>query len=172
MNTDIPVALVVAVAENGVIGRDGGLPWRMSSDLRWFKEVTLGHPVVMGRTTYESIGRPLPGRDNLVMTRTPGFAPEGVTVAASWPEALGAARALAARSGADAVCVIGGAQVYAAAMPDADVIYLTRIEAAVEGDTTLALDPKGWRIETVRRIAPGPKDDHPARIERWVREAP
>ena len=169
MSADIPVALVVAIAENGVIGRDGALPWRMSSDLRWFKEVTMGHPVVMGRTTYESIGRPLPGRDNVVMTRTPGFAPDGVTVAASWPEALAAARGLAAASGADAVCVIGGAQVYEAAMPDADVIYLTRIEAAVEGDTTLTLDPEGWRVTPVRRIAPGSKDDHPARIERWER---
>ena len=170
MSPDIPVALVVAVAENGVIGRDGGLPWRMSSDLRWFKQITMGKPVVMGRTTYESIGRPLPGRPNVVMTRQPGFAPDGVTIAASWPDALSAARRLAGEAGAGEVCVIGGAQVYAAALPDADVIYLTRIEAAVAGDTALPLEPDGWRAEVLARIEPGPKDDHPARIERWARD--
>ena len=166
----VPIALVVAIAENGVIGRDGGLPWRMSSDLRWFKEVTLGKPVVMGRTTYESIGRPLPGRENVVLTRKDGFAPDGVHVAASWDAGRALAQRLAGERDADEVCVIGGAQVYAAALPEADVIYLTQIEAEVDGDTRLDLDPHGWRIETLRTLAPGPKDDHPARIERWTRQ--
>ena len=171
VSAEVPIALVVAASENDVIGRDGGLPWRMSSDLRWFKEVTLGKPVVMGRTTYESIGRPLPGRENVVLTRRDGFAPDGVHVAASWDEAKAAAQRLAREQDASEVCVIGGAQVYAAALPEAEIIYLTRVEARVEGDTQLALDPHGWRVEPIRALAPGPKDDHPARIEKWTRQS-
>ena len=164
----VPVALVVAIAQNDVIGRNGALPWRMASDLKWFKRITLGKPVVMGRTTYESIGKPLPGRPNVVMTRT-GLDAEGVHVAASWAEADTLAQHLAREAGAQEVCVIGGAQIYALALPQVDRIYLTRIEAEVDGDTTFPLGAEGWDRNVLERIAPGPKDDHPARIERWVR---
>jgi dihydrofolate reductase len=171
MRGSIPVALVVAMAQNRVIGRDGGLPWRLSSDLRWFKTVTMGKPVIMGRTTWESIGRPLPGRENIVLSRQPGFAPEGARLARSLEEALAAAGAWAEENGAEEICVIGGGAVYREALPQASVIHLTLVEAEVEGDTLFPrLRPEDWHVERVARIEPSEKDDHPARIERWVRK--
>ncbi len=146
------VSLVVAAAANGVIGRDNRMPWHLPEDLAHFKRLTLGHPVVMGRKTYESIvaalGKPLPGRTNIVITRQIGFAAPGCTVAASLEAALGAARA------ADEVFVIGGAEVYRLALARADRVYLTRIDATFEGDAIFpALDPTEWR-EVAR-------DEHP-----------
>jgi dihydrofolate reductase len=146
------VSLVVAAAANGVIGRDNAMPWHLPEDLAHFKRLTLGHPVVMGRKTYESIlatlGKPLPGRTNIVVTRQPGFAAPGCTVVGSLEAALGAARE------ADEVFVIGGAEIYRLALARADRVYLTRIDAAFEGDATFpALDPAEWR-EAVR-------EDHP-----------
>jgi dihydrofolate reductase len=151
---DMPlVSLVAAAAANGVIGRDNALPWHLPEDLAHFKRLTLGHPVVMGRKTYASIlatlGKPLPGRTNIVVTRQPGFAAPGCTVVGSLGAALDAAR------GAEEVFVIGGAEIYRLALARADRVYLTRIDASFEGDATFpALDPVEWR-ETTR-------EDHPA----------
>src|SRR5690606_111317 len=117
------VSLVVAAARGGVIGREGGLPWRMPADMRHFQQVTRGHHVVMGRTTHASIGRPLPGRTNLVLSRDPRLRLEGCTVVHAMEEAIAATR----RAGDDELFVIGGAQVYALALPLADRIHLTRI---------------------------------------------
>jgi dihydrofolate reductase len=147
------VSLVVAAAANGVIGRDNAMPWHLPEDLAHFKRLTLGHPVVMGRKTYESIlaslGRPLPGRTNIVVTRQPGFAAPGCTVVGSLAAAIDSAR------DASEVFVIGGAEIYRLALPHAQRVYLTRIDAAFEGDATFpALDPAEWR-ETAR-------EDHPA----------
>jgi dihydrofolate reductase len=137
--------MVVARADNGVIGRDGGLPWHLPADLRHFKAVTLGKPIVMGRRTFKSIGRPLPGRHNIVLTRGDWTA-DGVTVVAGLPAALGAA-------GAGEVAIIGGATVYAAALPLVGRVYLTEVHATPAGDTVLpAFDPAAW-VETTR-------DDH------------
>lgn len=148
------LSLIVARAENGVIGRDGGLPWRLPGDLAFFKKTTMGKPVVMGRRTFESIGRPLAGRTNIVVTRDAGFAAEGVAVAHDLDEALALAERTAAADGADEVMVIGGAQIYAQTMPRADRIYLTSVHAAPEGDTHLpAPDPAHWR-ETAREARP------------------
>lgn len=122
------ISIIVAVAENGVIGRAGGLPWRLPADLRRFRERTMGHPVIMGRRTWESIGRPLPGRRNIVVTRTPGFRAPGAEIAGSLEEALRLA------GDTDEIFVIGGAQLYAEALPRADRIYMTRVRAAPEGD--------------------------------------
>lgn len=138
------VSLIVAAAANGVIGRDNAMPWHLPEDLAHFKRLTLGHPVIMGRRTYQSIvaslGKPLPGRENIVVTRQRGFAAPGCTVAASLEAALGAARA------ADEVFVIGGAEIYRLALPHAERVYLTRIAADFEGDATFpALDPGAWR---------------------------
>jgi dihydrofolate reductase len=134
------VALVVAMADNGVIGKGGGLPWHLPDDLKYFKVVTFGKPVLMGRRTFESIGKPLPGRRNLVMTRSAAAAVPGVEYVGS----LEQARSLAA--GAAELCVIGGAEVFALALPLATRIYLTRVHAQVTGDVYFPLrDFSGWR---------------------------
>jgi dihydrofolate reductase len=134
------IALVVAVAENGVIGREGTLPWHLPDDLRFFKSVTMGKPVLMGRRTFESIGRPLPGRRNLMLTRSTAAAPPGIEVAPT----LDAALALV--GDVPEVCVIGGASVYAATLPRADRLYLTRVHARIAGDTLFPdWTPAQWR---------------------------
>ena len=122
------ISLIVAVAENGVIGRKGELPWRLSDDLKRFKAITMGKPIVMGRKTWESIGRPLPGRQNIVITRQPGFAAEGCDVVGSTREAVTVA------GDADEIMIIGGSEVYALFLPEAGRVYLTRVHATVEGD--------------------------------------
>jgi dihydrofolate reductase len=144
------VALVVAVAANGVIGCGGQLPWRLPSDLKRFRKLTLGRPVIMGRKTYVSIGKPLDGRDNIVIARQPGFGPPGVHVVATAAEALATAHALAAGRGVDEIMIIGGAEVYRATLPLTERIYLTRVHGHPEGDVLLEpFDPQTWR-ETAR----------------------
>jgi dihydrofolate reductase len=132
------VSLVVAVARNGVIGRDNDLPWRLPDDLKHFKAITLGKPVVMGRKTFESIGRPLPGRENRVVSHRSGFEAPGCRVFASLEEAL---------SGPEPeVMVIGGGQIYTAALPLAQRLYITEVDAEVDGDAKFpGIDPEGWR---------------------------
>jgi dihydrofolate reductase len=137
------VTIVAAVARNGVIGAEGGLPWHLPDELRLFKETTLGHVIVMGRRTYESIGRPLPGRTTVVLTRRSDWSPEadGVVVANDIDEAL-------ARGGAidDEVFVVGGGEVYAAALPRADRLLLTFVDQAPDGDTTFPeIEWDAWR---------------------------
>ena len=137
------VTIVAAVARNGVIGVDGGLPWHLPDDLRRFKELTLGHVLVMGRKTYESIGHPLPGRATIVVTRSPSWdsGAAEVRVAGSVSDAIAAAAALD-----DEVFVVGGAEVYTAALPLADRLELTWVDAEPEGDTTFPeLDLRDWR---------------------------
>ena len=143
------VSLLVAAAENGVIGRDNGLPWRLPDDLRHFKALTLGKPVLMGRRTFEAIGRPLPGRTNLVLTRRPGWRAEGVTTVRSVAEAVAAAGA------APELVVAGGAEIYALALPLARRIYLTRVHACVEGDAVFPT-PESSQWREVQR------QEHPA----------
>lgn len=127
------------MAENGVIGRDNQLPWVLPEDLRRFKAITLGKPILMGRRTFESIGRPLPGRSSLVLTRSSSFQAAGTQIVHSLEEALDAASASAE------LVVIGGAEVYRAALPLARRIYLTRVQAQVAGDTRFPELPAGWR---------------------------
>lgn len=142
----VPLAVMVAAAENGVIGRENGLPWHLPEDLRYFREVTMGKPIVMGRKTFESIGRPLPGRTNIVITRNRAYSAGGIRLAASLDEALALAREVARADGAPEVVVIGGAEVYREALPRADRLYLTEVHAEVAGDTRLpAIDWSQWR---------------------------
>jgi dihydrofolate reductase len=124
------VTLVAAVADNGVIGHAGGLPWHLPEDLRHFKRLTMGHVLVLGRRTYESIGRALPGRTTVVISRQPGWGAVGVQPAASWSHALAVARSLD-----DQVFVAGGAEVFAAALPDADRLVITHVPGSPQGDT-------------------------------------
>jgi dihydrofolate reductase len=156
---------VVAVAENGVIGRGGKLPWYVPSDLKTFKRLTLGKPVVMGRKTFDSIGKPLPGRDNIVVTRDPDFSADGVERAGTLDEALAIARRKAAERGVDEIVVIGGAQIYAASLPLADRIYLTRIHARPDGDATFSEpDPSVWHEVSRVPVPPDPRDEAPATL--------
>jgi len=151
------VCIVAALASNGVIGRGNELPWHLPADLRHFRELTLGKPVVMGRRTFASIGRALPGRTNIVISRDPGFGAEGVRVASSLADALAQAGALADRDGAGEVMVIGGAEIYAAALPRAERLYLTRVHAAIEGDVFFPpVDWAAWRETSREDRAAGP----------------
>lgn len=168
----VPIILVVAVAENGVIGRDNQLPWRIKSDLKFFKSVTLNKPVVMGRKTYRSIGKPLPGRTNIVITRQQDFAAPGILVASGIDQALSAARGDALRRGADAIAVIGGTEIFAQTLPLADRLILTLVHANPPGDTYFPpVDPAVWR-EAERLPQPkGPDDEYGFTIVNYERAA-
>jgi dihydrofolate reductase len=151
------IALVVAMDRRRVIGRDNRLPWRLPDDMQRFKALTLGHAVVMGRKTYESIGRPLAGRRNLVLTRRADYAAPGTTVVHSLEQALACARAGQPGGGAGApVFVIGGADLYAQALPLADRLYVTHVATTVAGgDATFPeIDPAAWRAVA--------REEHPA----------
>jgi dihydrofolate reductase len=152
-------SLVVAVAINGVIGRDNHLPWKLPDDLAYFKRVTMGHPIVMGRRTHESIGRPLAGRMNIVVTRNSDFAAPGCVVAHSLDEAWRAA------GDAEEVSVIGGTTLFAETLPVADRIHLTEVLANVPGDTFFpSFDRGGWRATEVSRHAADERHAYPFRI--------
>lgn len=128
------VAMIVAVAQNRVIGRNNQLPWRLPGDLPRFKAITMGKPVIMGRATFDSIGKPLPGRDNIVVSRDTQLKIDGATVVATPQAALEYAQHIAAQKNGDEVIVMGGGQIYSALLPQADRLYLTKVLADVEGD--------------------------------------
>ncbi len=154
------IVLLAAVAENGVIGRDNALPWRLSSDLQRFKALTLGKPVVMGRKTYISIGKPLPGRTNIVVTRDRNFHADGVTAAHSLDRALELAREDARRRGGNEIMVIGGTEIFAQTMGLADRLEITHVHSRPAGDVFFPpIDAGTWREVARREQAAGPKDD-------------
>ena len=139
-------SLIVAAAENGTIGQNGRIPWHLSADLRYFKQVTMGAPVIMGRKTYESIGFALPGRANIVVTRNEKFQALDVDVVLNFEEALSKARAILEKEGGEELFVIGGAEIYAQAMRMADRIYLTRVHAEFSGDVFFPpLEQDSWK---------------------------
>jgi dihydrofolate reductase len=153
------IVFVVAVAENGVIGADGAMPWRLKSDLARFKALTIGRPVVMGRKTFASIGRPLPGRTNIVITRDADFRADGVVVTRSSSDAKAIATGDALRRFATEIAVIGGAEIYAQWMASADRLEVTEVHAAPDGDTRLpAIDPAEWEEIARERRPAGPQD--------------
>lgn len=160
--SELPLALVVAAADNDVIGRGNALPWHLPADLAHFKRITLGKPILMGRRTFESIGRPLPGRSNIVITRSDRLVlPPGVHRAHSLPEALALAADIALIDGSDTLMVIGGAEIYAQALPLAQQLYLTRVHVSPDGDTRLpAVDWTQW--EEVGRSEQPAVGDQPA----------
>jgi dihydrofolate reductase len=160
----IKISLVVAVSRNGVIGRDGGLPWRLSSDLKRFKTNTIGRPVIMGRKTFQSIGRPLPERHNIVVTRDAQFQSEGVIIAPDVATALKLAKTKAASDNMQEVCVIGGGEIYRQTIGSADRLVVTFVEADVEGDTRFPdIEPKVWHEISSDSFPAGEKDSHPTR---------
>ena len=159
------VSFVVAVARNGVIGHTNGLPWRLPADLAFFKRLTMGHPIIMGRKTYASIGKALPGRLNIVVTRSPGFEAPGCTVVDSMQAAYRAA------DGAQEVFVIGGAQIYEAAFASADRIYLTEVESHIDGDTYFPrFDRSQWSETELERHGVDERHAHSMRIVRLDRK--
>ncbi|MCA1804849.1 MAG: type 3 dihydrofolate reductase [Xanthomonadaceae bacterium] len=150
------ISFVVAMARNGVIGKDNQLPWRLPADLRHFKAVTMGKPIIMGRKTFDSIGRPLPGRTNIVVTRDSAYQAEGCLVAHSIEAALAAA------GDVEEVMIIGGADFYRQLLPRADRIYLTLIDAEIEGDTRFPeLDAARWRERSREQHAPDEQNPYP-----------
>ncbi len=157
----VDIVLVVAVAENGVIGRDNAMPWRIKSDLQYFRSVTIGRPVVMGRKTFQSIGRPLPQRTNIVVSRDPAYAAPGILAAADLARALEAARGDALRRNANSIAIIGGTEIFRQTLPFANRLVVTQVHAKPEGDTYLPeIDPKLWRETERRPQAKGPDDDY------------
>ena len=156
------IALVVARARNGVIGRDGGLPWRLRSDLQRFKAVTMGKPCIMGRKTWDSLPlKPLPGRLNLVLSKDESFEPKGALACLTLDEAIEIAREQAVDDGVGEVCVIGGAGLFAATLPRAKRLYLTEVEAEPEGDVIFPpFDETAWTEVSCEAVPAGEKDDH------------
>ncbi|MCF2516660.1 dihydrofolate reductase [Dyadobacter sp. CY351] len=142
------ISIIVAVSENGVIGKDNQLLWRLPDDLKHFKQLTLGHPMIMGRKTFESIGKPLPGRTSIVITSQKDFNAEGILVAHSLDEALDVARSLEESE----AFVIGGGEIYKQSMPLADRLYVTEVKTIIDGDTYFEItDPGAWK-ETERIV--------------------
>ena len=161
----LPVAIHVAVAANGVIGREGGLPWKLSTDLRRFKADTMGNPIVMGRKTYEGIGKPLPGRLNIVVTRDARWSAQGVETAGSLDDAITLANVRArCMSGASEIAIIGGGEIYEQAMEKADRLHVTHVLADMDGDTSFPpIDPAVWEEVRHSDHPAGEKDSHPTR---------
>jgi dihydrofolate reductase len=154
------ILIVAAVAENGVIGRGNALPWRLKSDMQHFRALTMGKPVVMGRKTYLSIGKPLKGRTTIVVSRDATFAAPGIVVAPSLDAALTAARGDALRRNTDTIAVAGGAEIYAQAMPLATQLAITHVHKHIDGDAYFpAIDPNEWRESARSEHEPGAGDD-------------
>ena len=160
--SEVKLAAVVAMTPDGVIGDRGDMPWRLSSDLRRFKRLTLGGTLIMGRRTYDSIGRPLPGRKTIVITRNSEWSAEGVERAAGPAEAV-------AQAGQGPAYVVGGAEIYRQLLPLCDQVWLTRVWSSVGGDTRLTLDLTDYRVVEQSRYPAGPRDDVPTEFWKLVR---
>ncbi len=154
------MAIIAAVARNGIIGAEGGMPWRLATDLKRFRRLTLGKPVIFGRTTFEGLGGPLAGRDVVVVTRQPGYAaPGAAAIAPTLEAAIAEGRKIASASGASEVMIGGGGTIYREAMAFADRLYITHVEASPAGDTGFPpIDPAVWRLVEEEAVPAGPTD--------------
>lgn len=159
------IIIAVAMAENGVIGRDGDMPWKLSTDLKRFKALTMGKPLVMGRKTFESVGgKPLPGRPHVIVSRGPKIDMPGVETQASLQAALERAKVIAHASGVDEVCIAGGGEIYRQALPLCDELHVTHVEAVIDGDTVFpAIDPALFELVEETAFPAGEKDSYPTR---------
>jgi len=170
MSTNPKLCAVVAMDKNRVIGREGDLPWRLPSDLKHFKRLTLGKPCLMGRKTWESLPFPLPGRPNLVLTRNTDYKAKGAELFSEMHAMIGRGYELAGAMGVDEVMLIGGAQLYATLLPRCDRLYVTRVEAEVQGDALFPeIDPQIWRCLSDAGPIKGSKDDHPFYVAQFDR---
>ncbi|KSV76826.1 diacylglycerol kinase [Sinorhizobium sp. Sb3] len=166
------ISIVVAVAANGVIGRDGDLPWRLSTDLKRFKALTIGKPVIMGRKTWASLNRPLPGRANIVITRNTDFVAEGADVVPSLDAAIAVANREAQAAGVDEICVIGGGEIYRQSISMADILHVTEVQAEVDGDTRFPdIDAQVFEKVFEEDLPQGEKDSHAMHFVTWKRRA-
>lgn len=157
------ISIIVAATENGVIGRNGDLSWRIPTDMRRFRARTMGKPLIMGRKQFQSMPRALEGRDNIVISRTAALQLEGAETVTSLEAAVALATAHAARRSVEEIMVIGGGEIYAAALPLADRVYLTRIHTTLDGDTRFPeLAPEDWMLVSRTPLERGPKDEHAA----------
>lgn len=165
MSTNPKLSAIVAMDRHRVIGRDGDLPWRLSSDLKFFKRMTLGKPCLMGRKTWESLPFPLPGRPNLVLTRNPDFKAKGAEIFADMNAMIGRGYELAGGIGADEIMLIGGAQLYATLLPQCDRLYITRVDAEVDGDAVFPeIDLQKWQPISEEGPIQGENDDYPFHV--------
>lgn len=168
----IITSIIVAVSSNGVIGRDGDMPWRLSTDLKRFKALTLGKPVIMGRKTFQSIGKPLPGRANIVITRDAAFHADGVHVVASLAAAVDMASVIAVESGVDEICITGGGEIYRQALDRADIMHVTHVQTEVAGDTHFPpIDPGVWQAIDEQDFPAGEKDNYPTHFVTYRRKS-
>jgi dihydrofolate reductase len=166
----VSVAMIAAVAANGVIGRAGGIPWRIPSDMAFFKRMTMGKPIVMGRKQYESVGRPLPGRTNIVVTRQANYRPDGVIVIDGLEAALLRARAIAEADGKDEAMIIGGGEIYAQGIVSADKLYISHVDLRPEGDVFFPpIDAGLWTEVEAPPVIPDPRDEAVYRIAIYAR---
>ncbi len=164
------ISLIWAMADNGVIGADGGLPWRLQKDMQFFMAVTMGKPLIMGRRTFESMKAPLAGRTNIVITRQADYAREGVTVVGNFAEALRAAKAKAEVDGQEEIMVIGGAEIYRLGLAVASKLYVTRVAASPEGDTVFPeVDWSAWTETSTESFEADDKNQYPFRISIYSR---
>jgi len=171
MTTNPKLSLIVAKSRNNVIGVDGDLPWHLSSDLQFFKKTTMGKPVLMGRVTWESLPFPLPGRPNLVLTRNGAYKAPKAEIFTDMFDMIGRGFELAGLTGADEVMLIGGAQLYARLMPYCDRLYITDVDAVIDGDAHFpVISAFDWDLISEADIPQGEKDDHPFTIRIYDRK--
>ncbi|GAK69274.1 dihydrofolate reductase [Agrobacterium rubi TR3 = NBRC 13261] len=165
------ITLIAAVAENGVIGRDLDMPWKLSSDLKRFKALTMGKPMIMGRKTFLSVGeRPLPGRPHIIISRNPDYRPDGVDVVSSLEDAISLAREKARALGMDEIFVAGGGEIYRQAMPFADQLSVTHVEVSLDGDTFFPdIDPTVFLKTEETPLPAGEKDNYAVRFATYRR---
>ncbi|WDR03816.1 dihydrofolate reductase [Devosia algicola] len=167
------ISLIAAVAANGVIGADQAMPWHVPSDFAYFKRTTLGKPIIMGRKQFETVGKPLPGRVNIVVTRQAGYQPDGVIVINNLTAAIEHAKTIAAADGADEVMIIGGGEIYAQAMEQADRLYISHVDLHPVGDVLFPhIDATDWAVVDVPEIVPSDKDDAVYRVKVYERRKP
>lgn len=165
------IAVIAAMSQNRVIGKNNKLPWHLPNDLKFFKESTMGKPIIMGRKTFESIGRPLPGRQNIVITRNQDWQHEGVTTLPDVPSAILVATTAAEESGADEIMVIGGQQIYEQTLPMADRLYLTRVDADIEGDAFFpAFNANAYELVSEEAYSACSKNPYPYRFQIFERK--
>ena len=167
----VAVAMIAAVAANGVIGRDGGIPWKIPSDMAFFKRTTMGKPIVMGRKQFESVGHPLPGRTNIVVTRQDGYQPDGVIVIDDLDAAIEHAKTIAETDGVDEAMIIGGGEIYAQGMRFADRLYISHIDLRPEGEVSFpTIDPGAWTVVEEPEVVPSERDEAVYRIAIYARK--
>jgi dihydrofolate reductase len=166
----VPIALIAAVAQNGIIGSENGIPWRLPTDFAFFKRMSVGKPLIMGRRTFEGIGKPLPDRVNIIVTRTQGYQPDGVIVVSDIEAALDHAQTIAMADKSPEVMIGGGGEIYAATIERADRLYITHVDLEPIGDTMFPpIDPTAWHVVDTPGVEPGPKDSATFRVKVYER---